>query len=218
LDAAAYDRITECPKNKHERAFGITIADVDNDGDMDIFLCNGGDLWLNRLNPLDTPATPTSPPNNNRGKQNYLNVMCASAAIDRGTYSTYTKDGVGTRVYLYSYAGRNPAAYDSSNMVGMREIDGGSGYGSQATQVQHFGLDDCAPGGTKPWCMGTDPHKKPYTLKAIFSTGEVVWKYRVVPDKERVNIVYNGGADTTVLEQTVEIIGNSNNFQYQIIR
>jgi hypothetical protein len=67
--------------------------------------------------------------------------------------------------------------------------------------------------------MGTDPHKKPYTLKAIFSTGEVVWKYRVVPNEERVNVIYNGGADTTVLEQTVEMmIGDSNNFQYQIIR
>ena len=193
-------------------ATGVTFGDVDNDGDQDMFLCNGGRLMLNYTNSNNLPAHrsnvcyrqnyPFNPPQGDRA-QHYLDVMVSGAGADT-TGGTKTKDGIGARVYVFvqtNPADTNWANYGADRLVGMREIDGGSGYGSQATQVQHFGLPTNLPGiGNTP-----EPHLKKYAVKVIFLNGQTYGKWNIVPDSVRVVIPFNNKQDTTVLDQTVEI-------------
>ncbi|MBF0432108.1 MAG: chitobiase/beta-hexosaminidase C-terminal domain-containing protein [Fibrobacteria bacterium] len=172
-------------------ANGVTFGDVDNDGDLDMFLCNQARLYLNQTNKTNAPAYSNTPDGTNA--EHYLGVMVAGASADK---KTKTKDGIGSRVYLHSFIDYSESSYSSSNLIGMREIDGGSGYGSQATQIQHFGLSTT---------LGSNPHKNQYTVHVKFANGDEVWRYKIVPDSVRVKIAYNSGYDTTVLEQVVEI-------------
>ncbi|MBF0431252.1 MAG: chitobiase/beta-hexosaminidase C-terminal domain-containing protein, partial [Fibrobacteria bacterium] len=173
-------------------ANGVTFGDVDNDGDLDMFLCNEGRLYLNLTNSTNRPAGHPGNAPSGPNAEHYLDVMVSGASADK---ETKTKDGIGSRVYLHSFVDYSSGSYNVNNMVGMREIDGGSGYGSQATQVQHFGL------------TGTNPHLDQYTVHAIFANGDEVWRYGIVPDQVRVTIDHSGGQ--TILEQTLEIT-NSN--------
>lgn len=186
-------------------ANGATFGDIDNDGDLDLFLCNGGRIYYNTTNSnyAGGQLHPSHPNQDGyrapqgASAEHYLDVMVSGASAEA---LISTKDGIGSRVYLFHMTDpddESPASYGPANLVGMREIDGGSGYGSQATQVQHFGLD--------PDLYGLTPHLEHYAIKAVFMTGDTLWKWDVVPDSVQVRIPYNDNADTTYLAQTIEV-------------
>lgn len=203
LDATTYDAL-QAPTTSNI-ANGVTFGDVDNDGDQDLFLCNGGYLYLNTTNSTNRPAHVDdknyAPPSGAGAQEHYLDVMVSGASADS---SGKTKDGIGSRVYLFHMIDENdrePSHYSESDLVGIREIDGGSGYGSQATQVQHFGLSTTMPNGTSV----SKPHFEDYALKVVFLTGDTLWKWNVVPESVDVRILYDDKTDTTWLDQTIEV-------------
>ncbi|MBD3393801.1 MAG: hypothetical protein GF418_16855, partial [Chitinivibrionales bacterium] len=193
----------------NETANGVTFGDVDNDGDLDMFLCNGGKLYLNQTNSTDKPAhksnTPRGDPAGGGNQEHYLGVMVSGAGADSETgEARKTKDGIGARVYLFHMADpdeQDPSYYDENDLVGTREIDGGSGYGSQATQVQHFGLSTNLPHNASAGA----PHFEPFAVKVIFLDGTEKWRYNVVPESVHVEIDYANGTKTTYIDQTIEI-------------
>ncbi|HFE53826.1 MAG TPA: hypothetical protein ENK07_10295, partial [Bacteroidetes bacterium] len=94
---------------------GIALADMDLDGDLDIYIAvKDGDNVLLRNN-LD---------NGNR----WLRVAVTGWNGDYG--------GIGTRLYAYDQG----HAGEMSHLVGFREITSASGYVGQSDLVQHFGL------------------------------------------------------------------------------
>ncbi|MBF0431018.1 MAG: chitobiase/beta-hexosaminidase C-terminal domain-containing protein, partial [Fibrobacteria bacterium] len=198
LNAFTYSPVS-CPpiygSAESDEAYGATFGDVDNDGDLDMFLCNGGKLYLNKTNLTNAPASHNAPTGD--VAEHYLDVKVSRSFIDK---SDRAADGVGSRIYLYTYIDNSPASYDSSHMVAMREINGGASFGNQSTQVQHFGLSES---------LGAEPHTLAYTVKVIFSTSEVEWRYRIIPDSVRTFVPYNNNQDTTILEQTLEITNSS---------
>ncbi|MBD3243736.1 MAG: hypothetical protein GF331_24305, partial [Chitinivibrionales bacterium] len=207
LNSSTYQTLTAAndPYGSNLNANGATFGDIDNDGDLDLFLCNGGRIYYNttnnnwdgsRLRPSHLDQDGYRPPQG-ASAEHYLDVMVSGASAEA---LISTKDGIGSRVYVFHMTDpndKNPSSYGPANLVGMREIDGGSGYGSQATQVQHFGLD--------PDLYGANPHLEHYAIKAIFMTGDTLWKWDVVPDSVEVRIPYNNNADTTYLAQTIEV-------------
>lgn len=102
-----------------------------------IWICScatGGKLYLNKTNLTNAPAHENSP--SGPKAEHYLDVLI-SGANQKGTIKT--KDGIGTRITLFKFKDKDPNSYSNGDsLIGIREIDGGSGYGSQASQVQHF--------------------------------------------------------------------------------
>ena len=100
----------DSPLYSHYGAYGTAVADIDNDGRMDVFVANKSsrhnELFLNE----------TSPANN------WLRLQL------QGTSSN--ADAVGARVRLYS----------AGTLLCMDEISAGSGYAGQNEKTLHFGL------------------------------------------------------------------------------
>ncbi len=100
---------------------GAALGDIDNDGDVDIWQVNSdsqpANLFRNNLiSPLDDPQ--------NIPGRNWIEV--------RLTGSVSNTSAIGARVVLY----RNGLPWQT------REVTGGSGWRSQNSPVQHFGLAD----------------------------------------------------------------------------
>ena len=94
---------------------GIALADMDLDGDLDIYIAvKDGDNVLLR--------------NNLSNSNRWLRVAVTGWNGDYG--------GIGTRLYAYD-AGH---AGEAGHLVGFREITSASGYVGQSDLVQHFGL------------------------------------------------------------------------------
>jgi ASPIC and UnbV/FG-GAP-like repeat/Bacterial Ig domain len=93
----------------------VQLADVDGDGDLDLFAGNqaGADeVWRNEVN-------------------NHRNLTVTVAGLGGGS-GTSSKDAIGAHVELRDAAG--------TTVLASREISGGRGYGSQDALRAHFGV------------------------------------------------------------------------------
>lgn len=139
----------------------LAFADYDNDGDLDLYVTNIGapnELWQNQLDDV-----------------HYLKVR----VIGRGGNGFSTVDGIGTRVDLLDESGQE--------LLAIREVSGGEGFGSQSPAMLHFGLAQRWGGGT-----GT------YSIRAHFVSGDRL-RADVVP------IDATTAFDDVVLTNTIEI-------------
>jgi len=93
---------------------GAACADMDDDGDLDLFVANKDTFGILYVNPA--------------GGRNFIKIHV------RGVRSN--RDAIGARIELYAAGGlANP-----DSLIGAREIQGGSGYLSSADPAVHFGL------------------------------------------------------------------------------
>jgi len=90
---------------------GAAIADLENDGDLDLFVSNKDTYCKLYINPLEN--------------SNYLRFEL------EGIYSN--RDAIGTKVWLYEEA-------DTNQLIGFREISSTSGYLSASELTAHFGV------------------------------------------------------------------------------
>jgi hypothetical protein len=93
----------------------VQLADIDGDGDLDVFLGNN--------------ASTDEIYRNNVDNHRNLTVIVRGLGMGAGTSS---KDGIGSRVELLDTAG--------TTVLASREISGGRGYGSQDPLRAHFGV------------------------------------------------------------------------------
>jgi len=95
-------------------SYGVSFADADLDGDLDLFVANTSSASKFFRNDL------------NNG--NYLKVKVTGAGSGFSP-----RDGTGSRVELWDGGG--------STLLAVREITGGEGYGCQRPHIAHFGVD-----------------------------------------------------------------------------
>ncbi len=98
---------------KRHYSTGAAVADLDADGDLDLFVANKDTHSVLYINPLNN--------------HHFLQVTVEGVQSNR--------DAIGARVWCYRLANEG----DSRVLVGYREISGGSGYLSQNSTVVHFG-------------------------------------------------------------------------------
>ena len=104
--------------NDVARSFGCAWADFDNDGDLDLFVANGGSMGLSSPEPGFLYR-------NDGGANNWIHVRLV------GTVSNRSAIGAKVRV---------KATIKGKTFWQLREISGGSGYCSQNDLRAHFGL------------------------------------------------------------------------------
>jgi len=90
---------------------GAAIADLENDGDLDLFVSNKDTYSKLYVNPLEN--------------SNYLRIEL------EGIYTN--RDAIGTKLWLYEEA-------DTNQLAGFREISSNSGYLSASESIAHFGV------------------------------------------------------------------------------
>ncbi len=95
---------------------GMAALDLENDGDLDIYLAQDAE----RSGLYDNLT------NNHR----WLKVQLQGDRSNR--------DAIGARLWLY----RDGHLGEPEYLLGMREINGGSGYNSMSSRIVHFGLPD----------------------------------------------------------------------------
>ena len=93
---------------------GAAIADLENDGDLDLFVSNKDKSSKLYINPLEN--------------SNYLRFEF------EGVYSN--RDAVGTKVWLFEES----ESAENNKLVGYREISSSSGYLSASELAAHFGV------------------------------------------------------------------------------
>ncbi|NHZ87140.1 MAG: hypothetical protein GWP19_14915, partial [Planctomycetia bacterium] len=93
---------------------GAAVADLENDGDLDLFVSNKDNYSKLYVNPL--------------GNSNYLRFEF------EGIYSN--RDAIGTKVWLFEEAD----TIGSNLLIGYREITSSSGYLSASELTAHFGV------------------------------------------------------------------------------
>jgi len=93
---------------------GAAVADLENDGDLDLFVANKDTYSRLYVNPLKN--------------RNYLRFYF------EGVYSN--RDAIGTKVWLYEEAD----TVGPNQLVGFREISSNSGYLSASELIAHFGV------------------------------------------------------------------------------
>jgi signal transduction histidine kinase len=95
---------------------GAASADLDKDGDLDLFISNkdtNSVLYINQTN--------------NRNSIQFSIIGISS-----------NRDAIGTKIWLYSQADQS----GTTHLLGYQEISGGGGYLSQNSSIVHFGLPD----------------------------------------------------------------------------
>ena len=118
---------------------GFACGDPDGDGDIDCYLANDDHSSIHYKNLVNN--------------KNFLKIKLI------GTVSNY--DAIGAKVFLYE-AGHLD---DKNYLLGLREVNGGSGYGCMNSTTIHFGAN----------------YEKRYDLKIIFSGGIKVTKTNIQP-------------------------------------
>ncbi|MBC8184559.1 GHKL domain-containing protein [candidate division KSB1 bacterium] len=118
---------------------GFACGDPDNDGDIDCYLCNN-DQWSEFLR-------------NSLNNRNFLKIKLIGTKSNR--------DAVGAKTFLYEAGHINEKGY----CLGLREVNGGYGYGCQNSLVAHYGVDA----------------KKEYDLKVYFPSGIKIIRRNIKP-------------------------------------
>ncbi len=95
---------------------GAACADIDRDGDLDLFVSNKDTTSILYLNPADNDL--------------FIQIKIVGIRSNR--------DAIGTKIWLY----RQDDTGRPKRLVGFREISGGGGYLSQNSLVVHFGGTD----------------------------------------------------------------------------
>ncbi|GAB4370482.1 MAG: hypothetical protein Kow0042_12780 [Calditrichia bacterium] len=119
---------------------GAACADLDNDGDLDLFVANKDTNSTLYINPLN--------------EQNFIKFKLIGVRSNR--------EAIGAKIWLYTEA---EAEADSAILVGFREISGGGGYLSQNSVIVHFGTGSFQhlqahihfPGGREKWVHQLSP-------------------------------------------------------------
>ncbi len=105
------------------RGEGCTFIDIDNDGDLDLYMNRSGNnaLYINNLGSI--------------ARANHLYINIIEDRDDFGLINTEERFGIGSTVKIIDCNG---------NVIsGTREVNGGYGHGTQGPGIIHFGL----PGG-----------------------------------------------------------------------
>ncbi|MDX1908363.1 MAG: FG-GAP-like repeat-containing protein [Bacteroidia bacterium] len=107
---------------------GVTMVDIDHDGDLDIYVNITGSSSNNSanqlfINNLYTTATP-----DNDRKSFYVEVLDDRSYMQNGS----RRLAIGATVRLYNCQGEV--------ISGLREVNGGNGHGTQDPGLVHFGL------------------------------------------------------------------------------
>ncbi len=111
-----YEATEEVDIHRPANSGGMAAFDLGEDGDLDVYLAQGEQrsvLYENRSDNL-----------------HWLKVRLLG---DRGN-----RDAIGARLWLY----RQGDCGGPKQLLGMREISGGSGYNSMSSRIVHFGLPD----------------------------------------------------------------------------
>ncbi len=108
------EQITDHEYPNENYSTGAAVADLENDGDLDLFVSNKDKYSKLYVNPLEN--------------SNYLRFEL------EGIYSN--RDAVGTKVWLFEEAD----SVDSNQLIGYREITSSSGYLSASEFTVHFGV------------------------------------------------------------------------------
>ncbi len=143
---------------------GAAVADLDNDGDLDIFISNKDTYCKLYINPLTN--------------SNYLRFEIEGIISNR--------DAVGTKLWLFEES-------DSAKIIGYREISSSMGYLSASELTAHFGVNSNVT----------------YSVRAVFPSGrEVILK----------NIIPGQTIKLTEVSGIVKYLKQSQNVIYLIIR
>ncbi|HOZ21726.1 MAG TPA: FG-GAP-like repeat-containing protein [bacterium] len=111
-----YEATEEADINRPANAGGMAALDLGEDGDLDVYLAQGEQRSVLYENRSDN--------------RHWLKLRLLG---DRGN-----RDAIGARLWLY----RQGESGGPAQLLGMREINGGSGYNSMSSRIVHFGLPD----------------------------------------------------------------------------
>ncbi len=119
LGAAAFRKVTSGPAvSSGGHSLGCGWADYNNDGQLDLFVANGGDANLTEKNFLYRNAG---------SGNNWINIRCRGTVSNRGA--------IGAKV-------RVKAVIAGAPRWQMREVSGGGGFSCQDSLNAEFGLGD----------------------------------------------------------------------------
>ena len=118
---------------------GFACGDPDSDGDIDCYLCNNDQSSLYLRNLI----------NNN----SFVRIKMIGTKSNR--------DAIGAKTFLYEAGHLNEKDY----CLGLREINGGYGYGCQNSLIAHYGVDP----------------EKTYDLKVLFPSGIKIIQRNINP-------------------------------------
>ncbi|MBI5779042.1 MAG: VCBS repeat-containing protein [Planctomycetes bacterium] len=122
--------------------WGCTWADYDNDGDLDLMVCEQGKVHLFRNEMISNTVIASEPKGGARQSHNWLEVKlvgkdCNKSAIGARLILKTKPQG---EIPIISLSVLNKPGRSSQQY--MREVEGGKGAGNQNSLVQHFGLGD----------------------------------------------------------------------------
>jgi len=96
---------------------GLAAGDIDNDGSLELYISDDLKAGRKLENENDTSSA-------------FIRLQL------HGTLSN--RDAIGAKIFLYEAGFIN----DKKHLLGMREINGGSGFNSMNSRIEHFGLPD----------------------------------------------------------------------------
>ncbi|MDZ7342379.1 MAG: FG-GAP-like repeat-containing protein [candidate division KSB1 bacterium] len=138
---------------------GVACGDPDNDGDLDLYVANNDAESIYYQNSLNN--------------KNYLEIKLTGIQSNR--------DAIGAKAFLYAGGHLNQKEY----LLGMREINGGYGYGCMNSTTIHFGVQ----------------HNKIYDLKIWFPSGIEIFHTNVAPGQIVCIEEQSGWAKSSILLQ-----------------